>query len=901
MASRSLRLRAAELLEPRNLLAGLVKVALVEGNLTVQGDQADNGFRIEAVADPTGAKSSIAIIPDETTAINDLPAGTQLLLPAVQLQKVQILPGDGADDVGLRGLSVASGVQIDNRGGHDSYRLADSEFGHYLKIESSAARSKVNLSDMVIVKKVDKSSPVLFLRAVSGKNVDLKATDLKVGGSMELSLDDTPGSVDLSRVDIDGRLSVVSDALSDLNVVESRIGRPIDKASVMLAKGLSTKNMNVSGSQLQIGGPLSAEFAHGSGGGGGAGKVILQDVHVDGRLGISSAGVALDVSIHDSAAEASYLKLGDIKGESTDSKHKDTIEIQSYSWGSSLRVEADGPTELTMKKSTGGDAYLKVKMEDILISSYSIGGSQFDGGLKIDSIGGIVNGVIEDTTVEESLSFNYSKVRFFAPTSSTKEKGLLDLRKFEVGGRLKVESNGVPLDVNASGGTAASVDMYLKLDGIKGESKSQIDLSDLRIDGGISVVGRGGPLDLAAQKTTAAGGFDAFLEIEGIKGETEDRKVQLVDVHLGGGLSVIGAGGPLDVSVEGTTARGGYLKMGDIKGRSATGGGGGAGKVVIHDSHFDGGLKIDSSLPTSVRATSSSAKDFLLELEGIKGESTDSKHKNEIHIESFSWGGSLRVEATGPTDFTMKKSDGGEAYLKIKLQDVLVSSFNIGGSQFDGGLKVETIGGTVNGVIQDSKTTESLSLNFTKVEFRNASQKQNSSLELRELEIGGGLRIDSNRPLDITGQKVSAGDAMFLKISAYDLNKGPSPLKSQINFSDVEVGGGLVVLGGFGSESVRLERLRVAQRTIIMLDGGDDSLAVVDSVFAGPALFDGGRGDDLLTLSGNKFEQDRMLQNWEKIIDEPGGPILTAGGSTRSPRLTSPPTLALGRAGPGQR
>ena len=32
------------------------------------------------------------------------------------------------------------------------------------------------------------------------------------------------------------------------------------------------------------------------------------------------------------------------------------------------------------------------------------------------------------------------------------------------------------------------------------------------------------------------------------------------------------------------------------------------------------------------------AVDFFLKLDGIKGESADAKHKDEIDIESFSWG-----------------------------------------------------------------------------------------------------------------------------------------------------------------------------------------------------------------------------------------------------------------------
>jgi len=40
------------------------------------------------------------------------------------------------------------------------------------------------------------------------------------------------------------------------------------------------------------------------------------------------------------------------------------------------------------------------------------------------------------------------------------------------------------------------------------------------------------------------------------------------------------------------------------------------------------------------------ATDYLLELDGIKGESKDSKHPNTIEIESFSWGAKTNPEAS---------------------------------------------------------------------------------------------------------------------------------------------------------------------------------------------------------------------------------------------------------------
>jgi len=44
----------------------------------------------------------------------------------------------------------------------------------------------------------------------------------------------------------------------------------------------------------------------------------------------------------DAAAADYYLKLGDIKGESTDGKHKDWIEIESFSFGVSTSISGGG-------------------------------------------------------------------------------------------------------------------------------------------------------------------------------------------------------------------------------------------------------------------------------------------------------------------------------------------------------------------------------------------------------------------------------------------------------------------------------------------------------------------------------------------------------------------------------
>src|SRR5258708_469936 len=58
------------------------------------------------------------------------------------------------------------------------------------------------------------------------------------------------------------------------------------------------------------------------------------------------------------------------------------------------------------------------------------------------------------------------------------------------------------------------------------------------------------------------------------------------------------------------------------------------------------------------------AVDMFLKLDGIKGESKDHKHKDEIHIESFSWG----LSQTG-----VSGSGGGGGAGKVEVHDVSIT------------------------------------------------------------------------------------------------------------------------------------------------------------------------------------------------------------------------------------
>jgi len=156
--------------------------------------------------------------------------------------------------------------------------------------------------------------------------------------------------------------------------------------------------------------------------------------------------------------------------------------------------------------------------------------------------------------------------------------------------------------------------------------------------------------------------------------------------------------------------------------------------------------------------------DFFLKIDGIDGESTDAKHKGEIDVESWSWGetnsgdaaerGGLGAGKVSAQDFhfvmkinkaspkTMEACASGEhikkavltcrkagkdqqEYLKITMSELIVSSYQTGGSGS-------------NGIVP----TDQSSLNFSKIEFEYKEQKPDGTLGGA---VKGGWNLKENK------------------------------------------------------------------------------------------------------------------------------------------------------------
>ncbi len=142
--------------------------------------------------------------------------------------------------------------------------------------------------------------------------------------------------------------------------------------------------------------------------------------------------------------------------------------------------------------------------------------------------------------------------------------------------------------------------------------------------------------------------------------------------------------------------------------------------------------------------------DYFLKIQGIEGESKDHKHKNEIELESWSWGESqlgtghaggghgagkvsgqdfhfvMKINKASPklmcgcatgehykeaTLIARKAGKDQQEFLKIKFTDLLVSSFQTGGSAHS-----------------DIVPTDQVSINFAKMEMEYKEQNQDGTL-----------------------------------------------------------------------------------------------------------------------------------------------------------------------------
>lgn len=122
------------------------------------------------------------------------------------------------------------------------------------------------------------------------------------------------------------------------------------------------------------------------------------------------------------SASGGYLKIGDIKGESTDDRHKEEIDILSWSWGTSQAAArsrpVSGPGTLTITKAVDKSSPKLMeaatkgrKIEQMTLTLPPRPGER----ARTVTLEGVVVSSVERSTSEqrptETISFNYEKIK----------------------------------------------------------------------------------------------------------------------------------------------------------------------------------------------------------------------------------------------------------------------------------------------------------------------------------------------------------------------------------------------------------------------------------------------------------------------------------------------------------
>ena len=188
-------------------------------------------------------------------------------------------------------------------------------------------------------------------------------------------------------------------------------------------------------------------------------------------------------------------------------------------------------------------------------------------------------------------------------------------------------------------------------------------------DGALSVACRG-TFDVSAGSVAAS---DLFLKFNGIKGQSVAESTSLSDITLSGGLSVTSSA-TQTLSAEHVKFKWDTISLSDAaNGRSS---------VTLDNASADGALNISSTSPANVALSSVQASDIFLKLDGIKGESL----VENTSLSDITLTGGLSVTTTAAQDLSVSSARFNFGKIEIKAVDQGRSTVAIGDLDGDGRL-----------------------------------------------------------------------------------------------------------------------------------------------------------------------------------------------------------------------
>jgi type VI secretion system secreted protein Hcp len=215
-------------------------------------------------------------------------------------------------------------------------------------------------------------------------------------------------------------------------------------------------------------------------------------------VGSLAGFLGLDVNARSAspAAVDVFLKIPDIPGESEDADHRDEIDIESFSWGTSVSVGRDdsGNTtglsrlgEIVVRKNEDAASHelthvvqQNAVLPEVVLSVRAAGGAgeakYFRMTLTDARVVSISPGAAGDVPTEE-VTFTFQRVTWTLPGRAP------------VAGTVRAVTpvDGIveflDLDIHAEQPTAAASNFYLKLDNIDGESRAEGHEGEIELHG----------------------------------------------------------------------------------------------------------------------------------------------------------------------------------------------------------------------------------------------------------------------------------------------------------------------------------------------------------------------------------------------------------------------------------
>ena len=749
---------------------------------------------------------------------------------------------------------VSSFISVDFQGGVD-FSQTGGQVGQLSVRSSGGSAGKVSLQDLHFSSVLVQCDSSLDLAMVdsSGDSVDVEVAS--VDGA---SLNFTKIKFDYAR--LAGGMTIDVEGGLDLSAVSSE------------CTALAVTNTQSKGS------------------GQGAGKVSLQDFH------FSSVDVQCDSSLDLAmvGSEGSSVKVTVTPVDAV-SLNFTKIKFDNARVSSSLVVDVGGDLELSCvgsqfaegsvqdvrKQGTEQLDYYTVQFEDLLVSSFSV---LSDASTRSLSASG---GTLDALSVESSdatRSHHYTIKLTQASVSRAVSVDVEDASSLDV----SFDGSACPLfEVSSSHASSAAG---------TGGGAGKVSMQDLHFTSA-RVQDDGGMLQVSA----TGGQFDR-MSIKG-DGGGSSYTIKLIDILVSSLVDVdVDDSSLLDFSAVGS-----QCDLLSVSSSHSGGGGGGAGKVSIQDFHFSSASVRDDGSSFAVTATGGSS-DAL----SIKGESTARSHIIKLTDVLITGLVEVDVETADAVTFSAVDSQcamlslsssrapvagassGGGAG-KVVFQDMHFSSVEV---HDDGSLmQVHASGGVSSSAsFQGDKRSDGVS-RFYKVSFE-------------DLTLAGAVAVDADASLDFSmdtcvtqGLHIATTDSartgkVFQKVELYrvvssgavdvqaaggldlsadscrsssvffkmDTTNSPQPSPpSHVSLTNGRVTGAMTLLGAAGDNDVTLDSMFISGPAVVALAGGNDRLAVLDSIFAKFALFAGGSGTDELTVQNSKFTVKPFQLDWETI------------------------------------